>query len=95
MNQNYIDGLNRFGIPINRSNFKVICNNQSSHWEMQKQGIGIGAMPIDIGDEEKCARRVLPKKHVFNREVWLVAHRELRTNLLLKTVFDFLGDNLK
>ena len=94
-NQNYINALNRFGIPVNRSNFKVFCNNQSTHWEMTKKGLGIGAMPIEIGDKEKTVRRVLAKKHVFKREVWLVTHRELKTNRLLKTVFDFLGANLK
>ena len=61
---------------------------------MTKQGLGIGAMPIEIGDKEKTVKRVLAKKHVFNREVWLVTHRELRTNRLLKTVFEFLGANL-
>jgi DNA-binding transcriptional LysR family regulator len=95
MNRKYINGLNAFGIPIDQSNFKVICNNQNAHWEMTKHGIGIGIMPIDIGDKEKSVTRVLPKKLVFKREVWLVAHRELRTNRRLKTVFDFLSDNLK
>ena len=95
MNQYYIKGLNRFGIPVTSSNFKVICNNHGAHWEMTKQGVGIGIMPTVIGDKEKRVKRVLPKKSEFRREVWLVAHRELRTNRRLKTVFDFLGDNLK
>jgi len=95
MNQDYINGLNTFGIPINHSNFKVICNHQNTHWEMTKYGVGIGIMPIDIGDKEKRVKRVLPKKLVFEREVWLVAHRELRTSCRLKTVFDFLGDTLR
>ena len=94
MNQKYIEGLNRFGIPVDHSNFKVICNNQIAHWEMTKQGVGIGVMPIDIGDKEMSVRRVLPKKAVFKRELWLVAHRELRTNRRIKTVFDFLGEKL-
>lgn len=94
MNRNYIAGLNSFGIPVERSNFKVICNNQNAHWEMTKLGIGIGVMPITIGDREPSVKRVLPKKSVFKRPLWLVAHRELRTNRRLKTVFDFLGDHL-
>jgi len=94
MNQQYIEGLNRYGVPVEKSNFKVICNHQSAHWEMTKQGLGIGIMPVDIGDKESAVERVLSKKKVFTREVWLVAHRELRTNRLLNTVFDFLGDSL-
>jgi len=62
---------------------------------MAKHGVGIGVMPIDIGDKEKGVKRVLPKKLVFKREVWLVAHSELGTNRRPKTVFDFPGDNLK
>ena len=94
MNQNYIDGLRSVGFEVDRSNFKVLCNDQSTHWEMTKSGVGIGIMPIEIGDAERRVRRVLSSKAVFKRPVWLVAHRELKTNRCLKTVFDFLGAKL-
>ena len=95
MQQDYIKGLNSVGISVTSSNFKVICNNQSTHWEMTKKGVGIGIMPIGIGDKEPLVIRVLPENWVFEREVWLVAHRELRTNRRLRTVFDHLAANLK
>ncbi|MGC6499023.1 MAG: LysR family transcriptional regulator [Henriciella sp.] len=95
LQQDYIKGLNSVGIAVTPSNFKVICNNQSTHWEMTKQGAGIGVMPIHIGDDEPAVVRVLPENWVFEREVWLVAHRELRTNRRLRTVFDHFAANLK
>ena len=95
MRQVYIDGLNKVGIPVEASNFKVICNNQSTHWEMTKHGVGIGIMPIEIGDAEPSVVRVLPQDWVLKRDVWLVAHRELRTNRRLRTVFDYLAENLR
>lgn len=95
LQQDYINGLNKVGVPVTASNFKVICNNQSTHWEMTKHGVGIGIMPVGIGDPEPLVVRVLPEDWVLERDVWLVAHRELRTNRRLKTVFDFLAANLK
>ncbi len=95
MRQEYINGLNKVGIPVTESNFKVICDNQNTHWEMTKHGVGIGIMPINIGDAEPRVTRVLPTDWVLKRDVWLVAHRELRTNRRLRTVFDYLADNLR
>lgn len=95
MHEAFIVGLNKVGIPVTASNFKVICNNQSTHWEMTKHGVGVGIMPVTIGDQEPLVERVLPEDWVLKRDVWLVAHRELRTNRRLKTVFDFLAANWK
>ncbi|MCG8669206.1 MAG: LysR family transcriptional regulator, partial [Pseudomonadales bacterium] len=60
-----------------------------------KQGLGIGVMPIDVGDAEPDVERVIPDHEAFKGEVWLVSHRELKMNRRVRTVFDFLVSELE
>ena len=45
---------------------------------MVKQGVGIGFMISDVGDAEPLVEKVLPTFPAFEKETWLVAHRELK-----------------
>ena len=93
-NQEYINILNEKGFKVDESNFAVLCNNHVTYWEVMKLGMGIGVMPIEIGDEEPLVERAIQDTNFFSGEVWLVAHRELRTSLRVKTVFEFLSKSL-
>ena len=90
-NGDYISALNEQGFQIDKNNFTVTTDNHLVHWELTKQGVGIGVMPVDIGDAEQSVKRVFPGTSVFKGEVWLVSHRELRTSRRVRTVFDFLA----
>jgi DNA-binding transcriptional LysR family regulator len=91
-----ISYLNKFGFHLSSSNFPVIVANHLVQWEMVKQGIGIGIgfMTTDVGDAEPLVERVLPTFPAFEKETWLVAHRELRTSRRLRVVFDCLAAEL-
>ncbi|MCW8876565.1 MAG: LysR family transcriptional regulator [Kangiellaceae bacterium] len=93
-NQEYIDILNEKGIEVDDKNFAVLCNNHLTYWEITKLGMGIGVMPVEIGDNESLVERVIQDKDFFKGEVWLVAHRELRTSRRVKTVFEYLSKSL-
>ena len=62
--------------------------------ELIKRGLGIGLMPKEIGENEVSLIPVLPELASFDAEMWLVAHRELRTSRRIKIVFDFLVSEL-
>jgi len=89
-----ISYLNKFGFQLSSSNFPVIVANHLVQWEMVKRGIGIGFMTSDIGDAEPLVERVLPTFPAFEKETWLVAHRELKTSRRLRVVFDCLAAEL-
>ena len=89
-----ISYLNKFGFELRSSNFPVIVANHLVQWQMVKQGIGIGFMAEDIGDEEPLVERVLSALPAFEKETWLVAHRELKTSRRLRVVFDCLAAEL-
>ncbi|OUR59564.1 LysR family transcriptional regulator [Colwellia sp. 39_35_sub15_T18] len=89
-----ISYLNKFGFQLSSSNFPVIVANHLVQWEVVKRGIGIGFMTSDIGDAEPLVERVLPTFPAFEKETWLVAHRELKTSRRLRVVFDCLAAEL-
>jgi DNA-binding transcriptional LysR family regulator len=89
-----IEGLNELGLKLTQRNFPVITESHLVHWELVKQGVGIGLMPESIGDVEPLVERALPQLPPFDVELWLVAHRELKTSRRIRTVFDFLASEL-
>ncbi len=93
-NKPLLDGLNALGFSLTGRNFPVLTGSHLVHWELVKQGLGVGVMPIRTGDAEPLVRRILPTMDPIEVPVWLVAHRELRTSRRVRLVFDFLFDEL-
>ena len=91
---NFIDALNERGLQLTPRNFPIVTENHLVHWELVKHGVGIGVMPEEIGDAEPLVVRALPRFEPFAVEVWLVAHRELKTSRRVRMVFDFLVSEL-
>lgn len=89
-----IEGLNSLGLTLTQKNFPVITESHLVHWELVKQGVGIGMMPETIGDAEPMVERALTELEPFEVELWLVAHRELKTSRRIRTVFDYLAAEL-
>ena len=93
-NKALLDGLNALGFNLMGRNFPLLTANHLVYWELAKQGLGIGIMPIRTADAEPLVRRILPTMDPIEVPVWLVAHRELRTSRRVRLVFDFLFGEL-
>lgn len=89
-----IEALNARGFSLTLRNFPVITEHHLVQWELVKHGLGIGFMTEEVGDAEARVERALPCLDPFPVEVWLVAHRELKTSRRVRTVFDFLVSEL-
>ena len=87
----YLDALNGLGFTLTQRNFPIITESHLTHWELTKHGAAIGVMAVSIGDVEERVVRILPELPPLVTDVWLVAHRELRTSRRLRRVFDFLA----
>jgi len=86
--------LNKRGMTLTKKNFPLLSENYLVHWELVKQGLGIGIMPEDIGDAEPLVQQVLPKLEAITFPIWLTTHRELKTNRRVRMVFDLLANEL-
>ncbi len=88
------EALRGMGLPLTERNFSLTAENHLVQWELVKAGLGIGLMPASIGDAEPAVQRILEDLPPLMTALWLVTHRELRTNRRVRRVFDFLAIEL-
>ncbi len=93
-NDRYMETLMERGMALSAKNFVVSTASHLVHWELVKQGMGIGVMIEQVGDVEPLVRRATPWFDPFVIDVWLVAHRELNTSRRVRLVFDWLAEEL-
>jgi len=89
------DLLNPKGWHISKNNSPITTSFQLLQLELCKQGLGLIFLPEDIGDNHPDVLRAF--EHLgptIQIPVWLVCHKELRTNLRVRRVFDFIVDEL-
>ena len=89
-----LNGLNRMGVPVTAKNFPILTASHLVHWELAKQGAGIGIVPQWLGEREPKVQRVLPDFPPMEFPIWLTTHRELHTSRRVRLVFDLLAENL-
>ncbi|GLO62530.1 LysR family transcriptional regulator [Vibrio sp. MACH09] len=89
-----ISMLNHRGLQLTLDNFPVTTANHTAYWELVKQGVGVGFIQDNLVKAEDQVKKVLPELGAFSSELWLVTHRELRTNRRIQYVFDFLSNEL-
>jgi DNA-binding transcriptional LysR family regulator len=93
-NEPYLEALNGLGLSLTARNFPMICDSHLAQWALVKAGAGIGAMILEAGEAEPGIRPAAPWLPDFRYELWLVAHRELRTSRRVRLVFDRLAEAL-
>lgn len=82
------------GVELTREQFVVETSNHLVMWEMCKQGAGVCFMMEEIGSREPSVVKVFSALGSIPVPIWMVCHRELRTSLRLRLVFDFLAREL-
>lgn len=93
-NDDFLSALNGMGLSLASANMPIRCASHLVQWRLVKQGVGIGVMVTNVGDAEPGVRRAAPWLPPFPFDVWLVAHRELRTSRRMRLVFDRLAEAL-
>ncbi len=90
----FIEGVRRFGLHLSRAQLPVLADSYLVHWELVRQGAGVGFMAEAVGDADPAVRRALPDAAPIVFPVWLVTHRELHTSRRIRVAFDLLADAL-
>ncbi|EAR10790.1 LysR family transcriptional regulator [Reinekea blandensis] len=89
-----VDLLQSQGLNVSLDNFAIASNEHPAHWELTKQGAGIGLMLSEVGDQEPRVANVLPDIRLPTSELWIVAHRDVKTSRRLRLVWDFLIERM-
>ena len=87
-----IQGLRDAGLLLSRKAFAVRCDDQVACTRFIEQGAGIGFMPLFVAHQLKSVERVLPRLPAPALPMWLVVHREIKGNPLIRTVYDLLAE---
>lgn len=88
--------LNQQDWQLTKSNSQLVTTFQLLQLELCKQGLGLILLPEDMGDnvtELSCAFQHHTKP-IMQLPVYLVCHQELRTNLRVRRVYDFIAKEL-
>jgi DNA-binding transcriptional LysR family regulator len=89
-----LEGLNGLGLSLTQRSFPVLTHSHLVHWELVKQGLGVGIVPEWVGDAEPRVRRALPGLAPLPLPLWLTTHRELKTSRRIRQVYDLLAAEL-
>lgn len=93
--QNWLlKGLRDLGFPISEQNMRIVSDSHIAQWAMVRAGAGVGIMTLRLGESDPTIRRLMPQLPPLTFPVWLVTHRDLRTSLKVRTVFDLLASSL-
>ena len=82
------------GVNLTTANFNFSTSSVTLTLELVRQGFGIGILPIDIGADYPELENPYSAFEAISIETWLVAHRELKTNLRIRVVFDLLAKGI-
>ena len=81
--------LNSMGWQVDKSNIATISENQALQIELAKQGVGLIFLTEDAAKHHTDLQLAYAEQFkVMTLDVWLVCHRELRTNRKVQIVFD-------
>ncbi|WP_342777727.1 LysR family transcriptional regulator [Roseovarius arcticus] len=82
------------GVNLTTANFNFSTSSHTLMLELIRQGFGIGILPIEIGAAYPELENPYLAFEPISIETWLVAHRELKTNLRIRVVFDLLAEGI-
>lgn len=87
--------IDAIGKPFDPSQFTVASANHLVQLAMVRAGVGLGVFPLHVGQDHSDLAQAVPGADPIRFPVWLVTHRELRTNRRIRLVFDLLFEGIK
>jgi len=90
-----LDAMKSMQIDGNRDMFAYRTDDQVVYWELVRAGVGIGFGPNFIASKDNTLTRILPELEIGFLDLWLASHEELKTNMRIRKVMDFLKQELK
>ncbi len=91
-NEDILRGFARMGMPITREAFALRSDDLIVQWEAVRAGLGIGFAADYVATADPEIVAVVPSLKIPPLPIWLVVHREIRTNKHIRAVFDFLAE---
>ena len=84
-------GFAKFGVSLRRGDFALRTDDQVAYGRLVAAGAGIGFVARYNLRHWPGVVEVLPGLTAASLPCWLAVHREIRSNPLVRTVYDFLA----
>ncbi len=84
----------RLGYAMTPQSFALRCDSPLVHWQAARAGYGLAFLGAFQVRGEPDLVRVLPTLRIAPLPMWLVVHREIRTNPRIRAVYDYLAQHL-
>ncbi|MCY0916329.1 LysR family transcriptional regulator [Massilia antarctica] len=84
-------GMASLGMPVTAGAFALRTDDQVAYARLVTEGAGIGFVPLYVMPAMPGVVQVLPQLAIPTVPVWLVVHREIADNRVIRRVYDFVG----
>lgn len=89
-----IKGMRALGWQVDRSFFKIRCDDQAAYWQMLKAGAGIGVGQVVIAQQSDNLVRLLEDTNIPSIPVWLTANKALKHSARIRVIYDAIAQEL-
>ncbi len=89
-----IEGFGKMGLPIQREHFSFRTDDLIVGWQAVRAGLGIGFVSNYVARTDSEVLPILESIKLPSLPMWLVVHREIRSNRRIRAVYDFLAHHL-
>ncbi len=93
-NEAILQGAAAAGLPLTREHFGLRTDDQVAYTQLVQAGAGIGFLASFLVRDTPGLVPLLPELVTPKLPVWLVVHREIRGNPVVRRVFDFLAERV-
>lgn len=90
-NDEIVKGFAAMGLQVARERFVLRTDDLVAYWQAVRAGIGIGFIADYLARTDSQVVALLPTLRLPALPVWLVVHREIRSNPRIRAVYDFLA----
>jgi DNA-binding transcriptional LysR family regulator len=94
-NREVEQGFAAYGIELPARAIAVRTDDYLTQWCAVRAGLGIGFVSVLLAKRDANVRQVMPETPLPGPTIWLVTHREMRTNPRIKAVYELLGEELR
>ncbi|MBL0730079.1 LysR family transcriptional regulator [Piscinibacter sp. HJYY11] len=89
-----LQGLRGAGLDVDKVVFALRSDDLVVHWQAVRAGLGVGFVADYVAATDAAVTPLLPMLRVPPLPLWLVVHREIRSNRRIRAVYDFLAQAL-
>ena len=90
----FVRGFAAHGMAVTPNAFVARTDDLVAYWQLVRAGLGIGFVSDYVIRTDPQVVPLLPMLKIPTLPLWLVVHREIRTERRIRGVYDFLAQSL-